>query len=270
MPRPPRNSESGGQHEPSKPGTTAAKAAAREKDERKSAALLAEMQRAQLEYSRKAEETYRHAILQSSAAYQEYLEATSTAQDELYRHAFEALQAFSKSMNAASDPGDVAKQSADAYERYATAASDFFDTSQPLARVQEADANYLKAVSEAQGQPDGEARLTEAYATYLDDVRNAWDKSAETQEANTALQEWLDLLKLAQGQYQKQAFEAYRTYIEALRRAPTETDAFERSERAHTSYLKALNEIWESASESIGKTAASTVLKTLQRAWSSG
>jgi hypothetical protein len=223
-----------------------------------------------LEFSKTAEKTYRDAIVRSSAAYQEYLEAISGAQGELYRHAFESLQAFTTSMNAASDPGDAAKQSADAYERYVTAVRDLFDTSQALAKAQEADANYLRAVSEAQGQPDTEARLTEAYATYLDDIRNAWDKSAETQEVNTALEAWLDLLELAQGRYQKQAFDAYRTYIEALRRAPSETDAFEQSERAHASYLKALHEIWESARESLGKAAASTVLKTLQRAWSSG
>jgi hypothetical protein len=270
MPRPTRNSESGRQRRPSEPDTTGTKAAAKEKDERKSAALLADMQRAQLEFSKTAEETYRQAILRSSGAYQEYLEAISPAQAELYRHAFEALQAFTTSMNVASDPGDVAKQSADAYERYVTAVRDLFDTSEALAKAQEADANYLKAVSEAQGQPESEARLTEAYATYLTDIRNAWDKSAEMQEVNTTLQAWLDLLKLAQGQYQKQAFEGYSAYIEALRRAPTETDAFERSERAHASYLKALHEIWESTRESLGKAAASTVLKTLQRAWSSG
>jgi hypothetical protein len=269
MPRPPRNSESAGQQQPSEDAAET-KAPAKEKDERKSAALLADMQRAQLEFSKKAEETYRQAVLRSSAAYQDYLEATSTAQGELNRHAFEALQAFTTSMNAASDPGDAAKQSADAYERYVTAVGDLFDTSQPLAKAQEAEANYLKAVSEAQAQPDAEARLTEAYATYLTDIRNAWDKSAETQEVNTTLQAWLDLVKLTQSQYQKQAFDAYRAYIEALRRAPSETDALERSERAQASYLKALHEISESARESLGKAAASTVLKTLQRVWSSG
>jgi hypothetical protein len=254
----------------SEPGTSDTTTEAEAKKVHESEALLADMQEAQFQFTRIADETYRQAMLRSSEAYQAYFEAISTVQRELSQRAFDAFQAFTTSTNAALDPGDVAKQCADAYEHYVTVVGELFDTSQALAKAHEANANYLKAVSAAQGQPDSEARIRDAYATYLDDLRNAWDKSAETQEANTSLQTWLDLLKLAQSHYQEQTFDAYRVYVETLRKAPVETDVLGRSEQAHDAYLKALREIWESARESFGNAAASTVLKTLQQAWSTG
>ena len=230
--------------------------------------LLADMQRAQLEFTGMVEETYRQATLRSSEAYQKYLQEVSGAQNELQQRALDAFEALQASLTAALDAGDIAKQAADAYESYVTAVGALFDTSQAVAKAHEADASYLKVIAETQGQPDAEARVAEAYATYLADARAAWDKSAETQQVNTTLEAWLDLLKLAQSNYQKQAYDAYRAYVEALREAPAATQILERSEKAHDAYLKTLNESWEAARESFKDAAASTVLKTLQQAWS--
>jgi hypothetical protein len=133
-----------------------------------------------------------------------------------------------------------------------------------------AEASYLEAVSDAQGQPDSQARVAAAYGTYLEAMQNAWDKSTERQEVDDTLRAWLDLSKLAQSQYQKHAFEAYRSYVESMNKAAAEADALERSEQASQTYAKSLQEIWGSAQESFRKAAASTVLDSLQRAWSSG
>lgn len=268
-PSAPRTTKHSSEQTRSHKSTDDTKAAPKDTKSREPEMLRADMQQAQFNFTRIAEDTHSRAMHRSSEAYQACLETISAVQSDLYHKGADAFQAYSAAMTAALAPSEVSKQCDDAYQNYATAVQELFDTSEPRSKSEEADAAYLKAVADAQGQPDAEARLAGAYITYLEAVQNAWDKSAERREANSALQTWLDLLKQAQGQYQEQTFEAYRSYVEGLRKAPVETDAVQRSEKAHDAYSKSLQEIWGSARESLGNAAASTILESLQRAWTS-
>ena len=267
------NEDAAAARTPSKPARAAkARTATSPEDKklRESEKLWANMQEAQASFARTVEETYQHAMARSTEAYQTCLAALNAVQRDLQQQASDAFLTYTSSVSNAASSGDVVSQSTDAYQDYATAVQNLFDTSEPQAKSEAADAAYLKAAAEAQGQPDSEARLAGAYATYLEAIRTAWDKTAATQEANSKLQTWLDLLKLAQTQYQQQTLEAYRVYVEALRKAPAATDAVKRSDQANEAYVKALQDTWESARETYGNAAANTILKRVQEAWSTG
>ena len=240
------------------------------KERQRGDARKADLLEAQLKFSRQAEDIYNDALSRSAKAYQDCFEETRSAQSELNRRAGDALRTYASSVNDASQPTEISTQLEDAYRAYVDAVRRLVDTSQAQSKSFEAEARYVQAMTDAQNQPDSQARMAAAYATYLEAMQSAWDKSSERQEVDDTLRALLDLSKVAQSEYEKHTLDAYRHYVESVNKAAAETDALKRSEEASRTYTQSLQEIWGSAQESFRKAAASTVLDTLQRAWSTG